>query len=1611
MTNSGILLQSKPIIGLRSSEVNDEYTNMFSDIEDDQEKLQIHAPITSFKSRAGATVFKLKPITSYSQISSHITSLCTALDKYERPGPCEEPMDFIPQKVSPKPLVDALLAFYSDRDYPKFRKVIDSIPTDNIPTSTLIQIRLLSHLYDPSIRLDTFVNNEMDPRLSCLFHWYYGTIVDKQLGCAHFLKALIDFVKTSSLCPISKFFEKFSLDNLLVNFCETLIALFYKHPLIPSVIERLASQTPNGDIIRNIPFPEDSGRDDDDSSSDDFDDLKAIQRNKVATGSNVSLIKLSDNEIANPLDILANNPDQVVVSLDDSPTMITYQLENGTSRMTPDEFEGWVLSHRYPQAKQINMTSITNIYSKPVAKETPHNLSKIEIEDILNKMYKEDVRPRIPNKSESVNQVAILPALHFINSVSSEFFGNSAPSPSMLNQEFLCHKAFETRNTNALNSTLQYFVSQIPLKLDVRDVNISMELRKLPDQEFVLTDHMKLLMCLIDISLILENRSPLTLLPSSGNMQIDTSSGSEVFARMKRIGAMYYLYSTYQYPPYIAFRAAFALGISMLEAVPNVAVRFLYEGLYILLRSYNMLGKSLWASAAFFALGEALEECGKYNYCAICLDNTLQLSLSSHLFASKAAKIAKKHEDLQRAIFYFSNAVGLFLDAQLAQEAVFTSQMLAKIYESCGQHIEGIQLLLFILKDVYMINSPRDKSNGNKAVQKKRVAAVQSSLRPDSIASIISSMILCELFLKINQFNKAEALLNDIEQYVKNPTVSKNILYLREKIAIGRNTFNGLSFIEDSGKGRAFSLISMPQSQISDPTLPLLKVLAKTYLSRNDPIMAIFWAEMICNSGKSSNTAKESAIGFYFRGLAFQLLAEQTHRFGDEFKITKELTPIELSFGSFRGERTFTKQQVISEALASYNYSMIFYDRAGNPVKYLEVQLAYVETILHMIMDANDLKRTSIKEITYSKPVLETISSDGKVVNPTVGTSFESLTLTSSNIIEHLQGQCHAIDKIAHTLMDPLSIIRSQICDGMFMQFRKKMKAAGTYFGFALSNLRKYFFNGHRFIMRDIGFYPGWQFVKTVTLLLKFLLTFPPDFINQRLILFDMYNDIHAFYLNQHRLVTFNPPIKTEASLQVQPSIVRLANPKFPDFSKIIAEYCHITEDTHKNYISKRWELLCSFSLNRKNIRNFTQHRLTEDQVYEMNKNSCLQMEKLAESIRKANPTPLANELPPHSLKSTVFIVSFSGMIVTYIPENGQKRTIRLKTGESSEFFIENLGETFSFDSSIFKKSFLEAVSNLIVSVPCITPKYKHGSSFAAECVKLGTFLFGEVPFIKELEEPESGVIKDENAFGERNPLSFSKRGTLAMLNVTKRPLIVVASSSLNFLPFEFMFPKCTLIRTVGFFKAFNRENSNKVIQRVSILKWRTEKDKLETISRIRSSELIRSMLSVLGAGEYPNIYVADFERSFPFPFALFDPMRETEKYMLLYPFCDIYPIKPGIIPELFKVDSPLFILSYADLAEWPTLIDKLVDEIPTATFLFVPAHQIPIAFREIGFIFERHAKRYAYFEKNSTDPEAQKQLKLLKNSYQMLATIQKTLTAKLKVPIGIICPCKDFYE
>lgn len=1609
MSSGGLQIQPKAIIGLRSTEVvNDEFQDLFSDNnEPGGLKLTIQT-ISTNKGRAGASSFKVQKITQYNQISSHTITLCSLLGKFTPPPPFKDALDFIPQKMAQKVLVDALNDFYKDKDYQKFSNSISKVSTDNIQTSVLIQLKLVSAPHDPSIKLAEFVNNDMDPKLSSLFHWYYASTVDENTACAHYMKSLFEIAKCASMAPISVFFPEFSYDNLLLKFCTTLIHLFPKNPFLPSVIDKFATLSSKPEEITGIEYCPDNVETDEDDDSDSFSDLKLINKKRNSIENSFSLIKLAENEVTNPLEYLSRSSDQVVVSMDDSPVMMTYQLENGQSSMTPDKFQTWIKSYYVSRDRIVQERFLKELYKAQLPTNMPKKLSQSEINGIYRILYEQDIRPLIPKQPDSdPRALQVLPVLHFINTYSQEFFGNYAPLQTLLKNEFICHKAIETQDASQCNTVFNYLISQIPEKLEICDIDPNMKLRPLPNQNFILSEQVKLVMYLTDITLLYENRNPLTFNPFALNVCPDITKNEFINQRKNRIGALYKLYSTCTLPPYLIFRAAFALGIAMQEAKPSIAVRFIYEGLYILLREYPMLTKTISINAAFFVLAEALDQCGKYRYCAECLDNTLMLTLQSPTHSSKAAKIAKRNEDLQRAIFYYTYSISLLLQMGLAMEAIFSAQILAKIYESCGQNVEGIQFLSYLIKNVSEIaGTPDSKENENQ---------IKEIIRPDTIQLVICAIFLCELYLKVNQFTAAENLIKSVDYSVKKPFVKKYLRFLTEKINISRNTFNGLVSMPDftlRGRARSQTVGAISTSQLTDPTVPLLKSLAKHCISRNEREMGIFWSELICVSS-TTNAAKEQALGCYLRGLALSIFLQNSYSLPDTFTIKHDLTLTERDFGSFLSTREFDGQKLFTETLASFNYSMICYERCGNPAKCLEAQLAYTETLLLMILKTNGFKRATIQEFSYGKPIFETITPDKMQIN-FLPMAFESITLSTSNIIEHLQQHCHAIDKLTRTLMDPILIIRSQIINGLFMQYRKKSKYAETYFNYALTNMRRYFFDEHHFIMRDIGSFMGWMLMRIVRLLMTLLLTFNSEFINSHLIVFDMFNDMESFFQNMHRTTRYTPDINIRETLEVQASIAKLGNPRFPDFMPIIKEYCWNYENSppasyDRRFGSKEWDLLARFKLNRSNVRLFTQNRLTEDQVYESNRHVCLQMEEIADKIRKESEGQHLTELPPHSINTSVFIIATNGMITTYIPESGQKRNLKLKNGSDGTFVLDCLTDNFDFSSSVFKSSFLEAVANLIVSVPNITAAYRFGSKFSAECVKLASLLFGEIPFIGELEETDK--TPDDSVFDGSEAMKLDTRGALTSIATKKRPLVVVASPRLNFLPFELMFPHCTVIRSNGFFKAFRRENAPHGIQRPAILKWRSDNEKHGVISRIRSNENIWSMLHTLGCAAPPRIWVGEFERQFAFPFALFDPFRDTSKYAARYPFCDIYPIAIDQVDtnDIVRA-SPLFIFSYADLAEWSPIVDELINTSPSSSFMFIPAAYIAPAFQLMDAIFRRHQKRLMYVEKNNNG-QLSDHAKLVKNTFQFVSTLQKTLMEKLKIPIPIICPTRDYVE
>jgi hypothetical protein len=160
---------------------------------------------------------------------------------------------------------------------------------------------------------------------------------------------------------------------------------------------------------------------------------------------------------------------------------------------------------------------------------------------------------------------------------------------------------------------------------------------------------------------------------------------------------------------------------------------------------------------------------------------------------------------------------------------------------------------------------------------------------------------------------------------------------------------------------------------------------------------------------------------------------------------------------------------------------------------------------------------------------------------------------------------------------------------------------------------------------------------------------------------------------------------------------------------------------------------------------------------------------------------------------------------------------------------------------------------------------------------------------------------------------------------------------------------------------------------------------------------LIRSFLSTLGACSQNVLFDDRRELSYPFPVSESDRMSKASD------FCDFYGMRLGQRLKFMKVKNQIFVLTYADLVEWPPTLDELVQKVPYALLLFVPGGFVSSAFEEMKRIWKRHEERKMYYESRTDDPKAEMNLKVVNSAVEFVSTLQWTLMKKLKVPVAMM--------
>ncbi|OHT06893.1 hypothetical protein TRFO_24998 [Tritrichomonas foetus] len=544
---------------------------------------------------------------------------------------------------------------------------------------------------------------------------------------------------------------------------------------------------------------------------------------------------------------------------------------------------------------------------------------------------------------------------------------------------------------------------------------------------------------------------------------------------------------------------------------------------------------------------------------------------------------------------------------------------------------------------------------------------------------------------------------------------------------------------------------------------------------------------------------------------------------------------------------------------------------------------------------------------------------------------------------------CRSVQNIANSYYDPFSISIAKLLTGVIFLLKNEIETAEMAFDQSLSIMRQFFFRGTKFIVANCKIWFTFKLTYLLRFMLSFLMYFSDEFIHNHLFLFDMMNDVSLLLSYQKNTILTQTKSSIEPKIEFTSSILTaLEEPKWPKFNAIPLQ-------NEKKRVSISQKIFSLYERIRKN-----EFILSDQRITTANKRL----------ICKIIGFKKKQSIPEFSIPAnSVYVFLGNGEIGVYIPSIATKRMVSL--------------------AALKKPSFIEGVKNMINWSLELCP---FSEDFLKACILIGKTLFGKLDFFKQFTIPEVADDHDLGIDGNYN------QGKLYSIVPPQSGMIVIIDHLLNFLPFEFFFPTISLIRRINSEERVNHKYSLRPVL------FRNKFD--QNFVDFRKKKLLEILTDPL-----PNpIIVDESEGTIVFPFPVFDPSKPTIKYVQLYSFFDVIPIYANSLPNLTEMKNALFVFTFSDLVAMPDFLFQLIDSIPKACFIFVPANHVSLALSEMKKILERHQIRKYFIDKNERDENAQMFSLLFKDKYAFMTTLQMTLMKKLRIPVAIISPNRSVF-
>ncbi|OHT15910.1 hypothetical protein TRFO_42195 [Tritrichomonas foetus] len=1413
------------------------------------------------------------------------------------------------------------------------------------------------------VRLEDFLSKKVDSRIISLIHFALSKNQDAKVAVYHLIASIEEMIKFPMMAPISVFYPDYTLSELLKQLAIELVSLFPHNPILPSCIENMSAFSEEAKTALDL-IP-----DSDDETSDDFSS-SFFQNIKPSTLSQpVIVLHHLTKDITNLLNFDSECPKSITV-VTEPPTMMTFQLDNGDNQMTPTKFKEWIESIRNVEYKDDYISQFMQT-REPIS-------------------FRENL-PSEPN----VSMISYhLPVLHLLNSVSFKYIDTGAPFKELLKAEYDIQDALSHNNSKILNQSLTYFSSVVPQDESVKiveKIKPLSKLRTLPSVEQKSNKHLKAVLAVSDFEIAIHGRSLLTLAPICKTLP-DVNVSGPISNNHWRSKFLYTFYSKDQYSPYVSFRIAFALALNLIDRNAQMACNFLFEALYVLLQLLP-LNMSQLARSTYLLIAEIFDQINAYYYSALTIDNFFLTDVKDATYSTSLGRMATRNNDYLRATYHYTQSLKHYINRKMSDESLYIAQVISTVYAENGLNYLAISLLSAMLYKSYSINFgfvPQNvRQTGTLQSKKTRNAIVKSSSTaftpdPHSLNTSLLALTLTDLLLSERMFDIARAMLNCIQE--SRIHIKRLVSYMQSRFLFKQNKF--VQFLESIPKfdvnlyRKSNPRLSILSASTFDTNAGYLRMLATMNYSHLMFVDALFWSEIIIHT-TCKGSLKEFGYGNIVRGL---VLYEMYIRGRCDIS-AKTLNHLQEPFGKFVSHKNIRRATLLKEALSSFYLARMCFEHVGcfhlcalAGLFFCDLFLIYSFSILDEKSKKTDSSNSSIlsnHSLTIKPPVLMTELLNAKE-SFQIPLSMNEITLTLDTIPPIL----NSIENIISKSLSPIDIIHFQILQARYNYLKDKTENTIRYFDFAYSNLNKYFVCGCEFIPRFFSLKKQRRIHIILQNMAHLLLRLQPQFINDRLPLFDILNDVRVMVRNTRKTAATLNQTMIAPKIDVLPSFVALSNPNFPDFEPLLRENKLIPntiEVTEEPTINDHIDQIMA------NIRLYESEKIHEEDLTRKNRKLCQKIEMTAEIYRRQHQTDLPAETQysfivkqSPKMKGVVFVIRIFDKIGIYVPETGEMRTVdmfnkieTISVKTKNDIVHENIG--------LFNSQFVE----FFLTLTSVVTRSKNHARHIQRSIASKMF--------KGLIHSKPRSVVPDTLIGGNKVFGRSHHGALSTLDCGTNPVIIICSQDLQGLPYETMLKQFFVLRSFSFTRlAFNVPTISEDVKPMMI-RSRWEDPARFTIP-------FDEFLYTFGGELKPSeIDISRSEETIVQP--IFFSKETNDYYSHKYKFLNI--VDNGKFVSIRT--NNLVIYSYSDLCEMPKELERRMKDYKFASFMFIPNAYFKKAMKLIRRIYRGHEKRVKLSTPHKK--EVANQLDVVHDRFKHLSTLQATLIDILHIPIPLFMP------